>query len=106
MVMVLAACAGVEGSERIARVAERLVEANGLSPAQGGPVTIVQGRLEQLPGLPVDKVALPLPWPGPARLHSSSFAGRPGLRARCDQPDCTPPDVTHCSCLQHVPVLL
>ena len=51
----------MDGSERIAQVAQRLVDANGLSQAGGGPVTILQGRLEQLADLPVDKVSAALP---------------------------------------------
>ncbi len=46
----------MDGSTRIADVAERLVAANGLASTGGGPVTIVQGRLEQLPSLPVEQV--------------------------------------------------
>ncbi len=37
-------------------MAERLVAANGLASTGGGPITIVQGRLEQLPSLPVEQV--------------------------------------------------
>lgn len=50
--------AGVDGSERIAEVAERLVSANGLGQSQGGPISIKQGRLEQLASLPAEKVLL------------------------------------------------
>ena len=46
----------MDGSTRIADVAERLVAANGLASTGGGPITIVQGRLEQLPSLPVEQV--------------------------------------------------
>ena len=49
--------AGVDGSERIADVAKRLVAANNLAAEQGGPISVVQGRLEQLSNLPVDKVS-------------------------------------------------
>ena len=48
--------AGVDGSERIADVAKRLVSANKLAADQGGAISIVQGRLEQLDKLPADKV--------------------------------------------------
>lgn len=48
--------AGVDGSTRIADVAERLVAANGLASSGGGPITIMRGRLEQLPSLPVEQV--------------------------------------------------
>lgn len=53
-------CAGVDGSERIAEVAEQLVSANGLGKGEGGPISIVQGRLEQLANLPAEKVQLTL----------------------------------------------
>lgn len=48
-------CAGVDGSERIAEVAKRLVAANKLAAEQGGAISVVQGRLEHLAQLPVDK---------------------------------------------------
>lgn len=48
----------MDGSERIAEVAERLVSANGLGQSQGGPISIKQGRLEQLASLPAEKVLL------------------------------------------------
>lgn len=51
--------AGVDGSERIAGVAKRLVAANNLAAEQGGPISVVQGRLEQLAKLPVEKVRCP-----------------------------------------------
>lgn len=51
--------AGVDGSERIADVAKRLVSANKLAADQGGAISVVQGRLEQLDKLPADKVGLP-----------------------------------------------
>lgn len=51
--------AGVDGSERIAGVAKRLVAANNLAAEQGGPISVVQGRLEQLAKLPVEKVGCP-----------------------------------------------
>lgn len=50
--------AGVDGSARIADVAKRLVSANKLAADQGGAISVVQGRLEQLDKLPVDKVGL------------------------------------------------
>ena len=50
--------AGVDGSERIADVAKRLVSANELAADQGGAISVVQGRLEQLDKLPADKVGL------------------------------------------------
>ena len=50
--------AGVDGSERIADVAKRLVSANKLAADQGGAISIVQGRLEQLDKLPADKVGV------------------------------------------------
>lgn len=50
--------AGVDGSERIADVAKRLVSANKLAADQGGAISVVQGRLEQLDKLPADKVGL------------------------------------------------
>ena len=46
----------MDGSERIAEVAERLVSANRLGEGQGGAISIVQGRLEQLAALPAEKV--------------------------------------------------
>ena len=52
--------AGVDGSARIADVAERLVAANRLAESQGAPIIIVQGRLEQLTELPVQQVAFVL----------------------------------------------
>lgn len=100
MMRVLNACAGVDGSERIAKVAERLVQANGLSQAQGGPVTILQGRLEQLSSLAVDKVALFLH--SPACVHSCILAGRGGLHVGYHQLKCSPPDVAQYSCLQQL----
>ncbi|DBB07799.1 hypothetical protein WJX82_004343 [Trebouxia sp. C0006] len=63
---------GVDGSTRIADVAERLVAANGLASTGGGPVTIVQGRLEQLPSLPVEQVdVIVSEWMGYALLFES-----------------------------------
>lgn len=47
----------MDGSERIAEVAKRLVIANKLAAEQGGAISVVQGRLEQLAKLPADKVA-------------------------------------------------
>ena len=48
----------MDGSERIADVAKRLVSANKLAAEQGGAISVVQGRLEQLDKLPADKVSL------------------------------------------------
>ena len=41
-------------------MAKRIVAANGLASEQGGPITILSGRLEALLSLPVDKVRLRL----------------------------------------------
>lgn len=48
----------MDGSERIADVAKRLVSANKLAADQGGAISVVQGRLEQLDKLSADKVGL------------------------------------------------
>lgn len=48
----------MDGSERIADVAKRLVSANKLAAEQGGAISVVQGRLEQLDKLPADRVGL------------------------------------------------
>ena len=47
---------GVDGSTRIADVAKRLVAANGMADSDGGSITVLQGRLEELPSLPIDQV--------------------------------------------------
>ena len=47
---------GVDGSTRVADVAKRLVAANGMADSDGGSITVLQGRLEELPNLPVDQV--------------------------------------------------
>ncbi|KAL3139655.1 hypothetical protein ABBQ38_003972 [Trebouxia sp. C0009 RCD-2024] len=63
---------GVDGSERIAGVAKRLVAANNLAAEQGGPISVVQGRLEQLAKLPVEKVdVIVSEWMGYALLFES-----------------------------------
>ncbi|KAA6424424.1 MAG: putative arginine N-methyltransferase 3-like [Trebouxia sp. A1-2] len=63
---------GVDGSTRIADVAERLVAANGLASSGGGPITIMRGRLEQLPSLPVEQVdVIVSEWMGYALLFES-----------------------------------
>ena len=49
----------MDGSTRIADVAKRLVAANGMADSDGGSVTVLQGRLEELPNLPVDQVCAP-----------------------------------------------
>ena len=53
---VLVVNAGVDGSTRIAAVAKRLVAANGMADSDGGSITVLQGRLEELPSLPVEQV--------------------------------------------------
>ncbi len=52
-------CEGVDGSERIAGMAKRIVAANGLASEQGGPISILSGRLEALASLPVEQVRPP-----------------------------------------------
>ncbi|KAK9823570.1 hypothetical protein WJX72_003898 [[Myrmecia] bisecta] len=51
-----AAVIGVDGSSKIAGIARLNCSANGLAAEQGGPISIVTGRIEQLDGLPVDQV--------------------------------------------------
>ena len=46
----------MDGSARIAAVAKRLVAANGMADSDGGPITVLQGRLEELSSLPVEQV--------------------------------------------------
>lgn len=63
---------GVDGSERIAAVAKRLVTANKLASEQGGAITVLQGRLEQLAELPVNQVdVIVSEWMGYALLFES-----------------------------------
>ncbi|KAK9825550.1 hypothetical protein WJX74_005515 [Apatococcus lobatus] len=63
---------GVDGSDRIAGMAKRIVAANGLAAEQGGPITILSGRLEALPSLPVDKVdVIVSEWMGYALLFET-----------------------------------
>lgn len=49
-------CAAVEGSKRMAEAAQSIVEANQLSSSQGGPITVLSGRIEELQGLPMQQV--------------------------------------------------
>ena len=65
--------AGVDGSERIAAVAKQLVTANRLSDDQQGPITIVQGRLEQLVNLPIEQVGCRHVLAGPMKGHICLF---------------------------------
>ncbi len=49
-------CAAVEGSQRMAEAAQSIVEANQLSSSQGGPITVLSGRIEELQALPMEQV--------------------------------------------------
>ena len=71
--------AGVDGSERIADVAKRLVSANKLATNQGSAISVVQGRLEQLDKLPADKVGLFHTHILHALLHTFTTASLLGL---------------------------
>ena len=56
----LAWCAAVEGSPRMAKAAESIVEDNRLGSSQGGPITVLSGRIEDLQTLPMQQVCAPL----------------------------------------------
>jgi hypothetical protein len=47
---------GVDGSVVMASCATQICVSNGFHSSQGGPVTVLPGRVEELEGLPVDKV--------------------------------------------------
>ena len=49
-------CAAVEGSKRMAEAAQSIIEENQLSSSQGGPITVVSGRVEELEALPMQQV--------------------------------------------------
>lgn len=49
-------CSGIDGSTRIAGLAQQIVRANGLAAETGGPISIVAGRVEEINRLPVEKV--------------------------------------------------
>lgn len=49
--------AGVDGSEEIAKYARANCRANGLSSEEGGPVTVVTGRVEALQALPLPEAS-------------------------------------------------
>ena len=53
------ACAAVEGSKRMAEAAQSIIEENQLSSSQGGPITVVSGRVEELEALPMQQVHPP-----------------------------------------------
>ncbi|CAL5225398.1 g8207 [Coccomyxa viridis] len=48
--------AAVEGSERMAEAAQSIIEENQLSSSQGGPISVVSGRVEELQALPMQQV--------------------------------------------------
>ena len=48
--------AAVEGSQRMAKAAESIVEENRLGSSQGGPITVLSGRIEDLQTLPMQQV--------------------------------------------------
>ncbi len=55
-VLSCAPCAAVEGSERMAEAAQSIIEENQLSSSQGGPISVVSGRVEELQALPMQQV--------------------------------------------------
>jgi hypothetical protein len=46
----------VEGSQRMAKAAESIVTENNLGSSQGGPITVMPGRIEELQALPMQQV--------------------------------------------------
>ena len=48
--------AAVEGSQRMAKAAETIVEENRLGSSQGSPITVLSGRIEDLQTLPMHQV--------------------------------------------------
>lgn len=67
-----ASVVGLDGSARIANCARQVVAANKLDAASGGPISIVEGRVEAVEGIGHDKVdVIVSEWMGYALLFES-----------------------------------
>jgi hypothetical protein len=63
---------GVEGSWRMAQVARDVLAVNGLSARNGGPVHVLQARMEEVSSLPVPSVDIIISeWMGYALLFEA-----------------------------------